>query len=216
MYEEQVLLQVTEPVVLNGRTTISVPMNFKGLLVVDQKVLRRVEPCLNQNVKDLMDRSEYRDYNGKMVNVILVASATDSMLAGWGFGNINVNNERLKEAYRVGANGKFSVKITNAIKLMSAFPGYSTVTMDQVRGTVSTLFNSIGSSLLGGYFANTNVSVFEISSCIEDFRKKFYDAMKDEEIFGRLGIELSVLSVNGIHVPEEDIELIRDRINENN
>ena len=215
MYEEQVLLQVTEPVVLNGRTTISVPMNFKGWLVADQKVLKRVDPCEDQKVRDLLDRSEYRDYNGKTINVAITPSATDSMLAGWGFGNIHVNNERLKEAYRVGANGKFSVKVTSGVKLMSAFPGSSTITMEQVRATLSPIFHSIGSSLLGGYFANTNVSVFEISSCIEEFRKKFYDAVKDEEIFARLGLELSVFSVNGIHVPEEDIELIRNRINEN-
>ena len=37
--------------------------------------------------------------------------------------------------------------------------------------------------------------------------------MKNEEMFAKLGLKLTVLSVNGIHVNEDDLDLIRERIN---
>ena len=212
-FEEQVLVKITEPVILDRHATITVPMHYKAYLVVDNKVLCRVNPCSDARVKDLIDGREYRDNAGNYVNVILVSSNTSSMMAGWGFGNIQVNNERLKEAYRAGANGKFSVDIIDPIALMRAFPGSTTITLEQVRSVVSTLFHSTGTPLLAKYFANTNISVFEISSCIQEFRDKFYEAVKNEEMFAKLGLKLTVLSVNGIHVNEDDLEMIRERIN---
>ena len=212
-FEEQVLLKITEPVVLNKHATITVPMHYKAFLSVDNKVLCRVNPCSDAKVKDLIDGKVFKENLGNQVSVILVSSNTSSMMAGWGFGNIQVNNERLKEAYRAGANGKFSVDIIDPIALMRAFPGSTTITLEQVRSVVSTLFHSTGTPLLAKYFANTNISVFEISSCIQEFRDKFYEAVKNEEMFAKLGLKLTVLSVNGIHVNEDDLELIRERIN---
>ena len=212
-FEEQVLLKITEPIVLNKHATITVPMHYKAFLSVDNKVLCRVNPCSDAKVKDLIDGKVFKENLGNQVSVILVSSNTSSMMAGWGFGNIQVNNERLKEAYRAGANGKFSVDIIDPIALMRAFPGSTTITLEQVRSVVSTLFHSTGTPLLAKYFANTNISVFEISSCIQEFRDKFYEAVKNEEMFAKLGLKLTVLSVNGIHVNEDDLELIRERIN---
>lgn len=212
-FEEQVLLKITDPVVLNKHATITVPMHYKAFLSVDNKVLCRVNPCSDAKVKDLIDGKVFKENLGNQVSVILVSSNTSSMMAGWGFGNIQVNNERLKEAYRAGANGKFSVDIIDPIALMRAFPGSTTITLEQVRSVVSTLFHSTGTPLLAKYFANTNISVFEISSCIQEFRDKFYEAVKNEEMFAKLGLKLTVLSVNGIHVNEDDLELIRERIN---
>ena len=212
-FEEQVLLKITEPVVLNKHATITVPMHYKAFLSVDNKVLCRVNPCSDAKVKDLIDGKVFKENLGNQVSVILVSSNTSSMMAGWGFGNIQVNNERLKEAYRAGANGKFSVDIIDPIALMRAFPGSTTITLEQVRSVVSTLFHSTGTPLLAKYFANTNISVFEISSCIQEFRDKFYEAVKNEEMFAKLGLKLTVLSVNGIHVNEDDLEMIRERIN---
>ena len=68
-------------------------------------------------------------------------------------------------------------------------------------------------SLLGTYFAGTEISVFEIASCMNDFRAKFLTALQSELVFSEMGLALKDLTVDGIHVPEEDIESIRLRIN---
>lgn len=89
----------------------------------------------------------------------------------WGFGNIQVNNERLKETYRVGANGAFQIKITDFTKLMGAFSGSCEITVDDVKEKVTTLIKTIGTEVVGGCFANTDVSVFEISSLVGKLRE---------------------------------------------
>ena len=38
-FEEQVLVKITEPVILDRHATITVPMHYKAYLVVDNKVL---------------------------------------------------------------------------------------------------------------------------------------------------------------------------------
>ena len=53
----------------------------------------------------------------------------------------------------------------------------------------------------------------EMSSLIGDFREKFITALQDEKIFANMGIKISVLTVDGFHANEEDLELIRNRIN---
>ena len=134
--------------------------------------------------------------------------------SAWGFGNIQVNNVRLKEAYRIGANGKFSIEITDHVKLIQSFPNSSEITIDQIREkTISTL-KTIGTPILGEYFSNTDTSVFEMSSLIADFRDKFMEGLQDERIFAEMGVKIATLTVDGFHANEDDLEMIRNRINE--
>ena len=132
----------------------------------------------------------------------------------WGIGNIQVNNERLKEAYRVGANGAFQIKITDFTKLMSAFSGDGEITVDDVKEKVLSLIKTIGVELVGACFANTDVSVFEISSLVGKIREDLFEKLSKESKLADMGIKIANLTVAGVHVNEEDLELIRDRINE--
>ena len=132
----------------------------------------------------------------------------------WGFGNIQVNNERLKEAYRVGANGAFQIKITDFTKLMGAFSGDGEITVDDIKEKVLSLIKTIGVELVGACFANTDVSVFEISSLVGKIRENLFEKLSKESKLADMGIKIANLTVAGIHVNEEDLELIRDRINE--
>ena len=65
----------------------------------------------------------------------------------------------------------------------------------------------------GEYFSKTSTSVFEMSSLVADFRDKFMTALQDEKVFSTMGIKVSTLTVDGFHANEEDLELIRNRIN---
>ena len=130
-----------------------------------------------------------------------------------GFGNIQVNNEGLKEAYRIGANGKFSIEITDYAKLIQAIPNENTITIDQVREKSISTIKTVGTPILGEYFSKISTSVFEMSSLIGDFREKFIIALQSEDIFSNMGIKISTLTVDGFHANEDDLELIRNRIN---
>lgn len=206
---DDVLIQVSEPTEITKKTRVSVPVQYNAYAFVDQKLLFRIDACINKDLIKLCDK----DYLGKQIRIAFVAKRAMAQSA-WGFGNIQVNNVRLKEAYRIGANGKFSIEITDHVKLIQSFPNSSEITIDQIREkTISTL-KTIGTPILGEYFSNTDTSVFEMSSLIADFRDKFMEGLQNERIFAEMGVNIATLTVDGFHANEDDLEMIRNRINE--
>ncbi len=206
---DDVLIQVSEPTEITKKTRVSVPVQYNAYAFVDQKLLFRIDACINKDLIKLCDK----DYLGKQIRIAFVAKRAMAQSA-WGFGNIQVNNVRLKEAYRIGANGKFSIEITDHVKLIQSFPNSCEITIDQIREkTISTL-KTIGTPILGEYFSNTDTSVFEMSSLIADFRDKFMKGLQDERIFAEMGVKIATLTVDGFHANEDDLEMIRNRINE--
>ena len=205
---DDVLIQVNGPTEITKKTRVSVPVQYNAYAFVDQRLLFRIDACINKELIKLCGK----DYLGKQIRIAFVAKRIMAQSA-WGFGNIQVNNVRLKEAYRIGANGKFSIEITDYIKLIQSFPNSSEITIDQIReNTISTL-KTIGTPLLGEYFSNTDTSVFEMSSLISDFRNKFMDGLQDERIFSEMGVKIATLTVDGFYANEDDLEIIRNRIN---
>lgn len=205
---DDVLIQVSEPIEITKKTKITVPMQYKAIAYIDQKALFRIEPCINKEIV----KTYGKEYLGKQLKVAFIAKRTLSQSA-WGFGNIQVNNERLKEAYRIGANGKFTIEISDHEKLIQTFPNASSITIEQIREkTISTL-KTIGTPTLGEYFSKTSTSVFEMSSLISDFRDKFVENLQNEKIFASMGIKIATLTVDGFHANEDDLEMIRNRIN---
>ena len=205
---EDVLIQLSSPVEISKKTKISVPNQYKAIAFIDQKPQFRIEPCINKEFV----KSYGKEYIGKQLKIAFISNRTLAQSA-WGFGNIQVNNEGLKEAYRIGANGKFSIEITDYAKLIQAIPNENTITIDQVREKSISTIKTVGTPILGEYFSKTSTSVFEMSSLIGDFREKFIIALQSEDIFSNMGIKISTLTVDGFHANEDDLELIRNRIN---
>ncbi len=205
---EDVLIQLSSPVEISKKTKISVPNQYKAIAFIDQKPQFRIEPCINKEFV----KSYGKEYIGKQLKIAFISNRTLAQSA-WGFGNIQVNNEGLKEAYRIGANGKFSIEITDYAKLIQAIPNENTITIDQVREKSISTIKTVGTPILGEYFSQTSTSVFEMSSLIGDFREKFIIALQSEDIFSNMGIKISTLTVDGFHANEDDLELIRNRIN---
>ena len=206
--QENVLVYQSVPAEISKKTTVSVPTQFKAYAFIDQKLAFRIDPCIQKNIVKCYGK----EYIGNQLKVAFVISRTLAQ-SPWGFGNIQVNNERLHEAYRIGANGKFTIEIVDYVKLIQCFPNNDMITVEQIREkTISTL-KTVGTPILGKYFSDTNTSVFEMSSLISDFRDRFIEALQSEQIFETIGIRVSALTVDGFHVNEDDLELIRNRIN---
>ena len=124
-----------------------------------------------------------------------------------------MNNERLREAYRVGANGTYQIEIADYAKLIGAFPTGLPITVESIKERMNALIRSVGIPSLSGCFANTAVSVFEVGSLLGDIRKQMQDAFAVEPKIQTMGIRITALTVAGIHVNEEDLEIIRERLN---
>lgn len=206
---EDILIQISAPTEITNHTRVTVPTQYKAIAFIDMKMSLRIEPCIEKEFV----KTYGKEYLGKQLRVAFIASRSLAQ-SPWGFGNIQVNNERLKEAYRIGANGKFSIEIIDYGKAIQAFQSADVITMAQIREkTISTL-KTVGTPIMSEYFSKTSTSVFEMSSLIADFRDKFIDALQNEKIFDSMGIKISMLTVDGFHANEDDLELIRKRINE--
>ena len=93
------------------------------------------------------------------------------------------------------------------------FPRESLISLELIREKTISTMKTVGVPIVAEYFSNTSVSVFEMSSLISDFREKFMTALQNEKIFADMGIRISDLTVDGFHVNEDDLKVIRDRIN---
>ena len=205
--DESVIVQFTDTVVFDKAIAVTVPTGYMAYVFADEKAQFRIEPCSEKKIV-----SYGKELLGKNGRVAFVRTKPLPPMA-WGFGNIQVNNERLKEAYRVGANGKYAAELSQPTKMIACFPAGEDITADALRERTISAVKNIGVSLLGTYFAGTEISVFEIASCMSDFRTKFLKALQAEPVFADMGLTVKDLTVDGIHVPEEDIESIRSRIN---
>ena len=207
---DSTIVQYTDSFILDKSMKITVPNQYVAIVFDDEKISFRVEPCVGKVIY-----KEYgKNFLGHTMKIAFVHNtAIPEML--WGFGNIQVNNDRLKEAYRIGANGTFQVKITDFIKLISSFTDKGIIVVDDVKDRVITLIKMIGIEVLSSYFANTDVSVFEISSLVSEMRDRIVEKIVKETKLLNMGIAISALTVTGIYVPKEDLELIRSRINDN-
>ena len=206
--DENVILWISDAIKINKKTEISVPMNHKAIAIINEKIAFRVEPCDCQNVINMFDKT----LNNQKVKFVYTKSTALPQMA-WGFGNVQVNNERLKEAYRVGINGKYIVEIVDIVKLLKNFSSTNEVTIDDIREKTISIVKTNGIPVLSKCFANTNISVFEIDSKLQEIREDIKTALLKEEIFKSYGLRLVELTVEGIHVNEEDLQIIRERLN---
>ena len=203
-----VVIWSTGTIKIDKNTAITVPMNYRVVALVDGKISFRIDTCNEVNLV-----KEYgKELLKKQIEFIYVLNSAIPMMS-WGFGNINVNNERLKEAYRVGANGKYGVEIVDIPKLIKNFAGNKEITIDDIREKTVTIIKANGTQVVSKYFANTDTSVFEIDSKINDIRADIKEALVDELLFKNFGLKMTDLIVEGIHVNEEDLQIIRDRLN---
>ena len=208
VYDKNELIQVAEPVVLSKKVKVTVPEGFNAAVTVnnDKDHLCRLDPCVELKLLERLGKT----YKGKQVKIVYYPESVGTIRAGWGIGGLHVRNDKLLQDYTVGANGSFTVEIDNYKALMHEFPDKKSVTLDDVKGKISSSFNERAKKILADYFANDNVSVFEINTYIQDFSEKLKEAMKYNEDFSKYGVKLDTVNVAGFYVPEEDIERIRN------
>lgn len=175
--DESVVVQFTDTVIFDKSLAITVPNGYIAFVFADEKAQFRMEPCTEKKIN-----SYGKELLGKNGRIAFVRTKPLPPMA-WGFGNIQVNNERLKEAYRVGANGKYTTELSQPTKMIACFSAGEDITADALRERTISAVKTIGVSLLGTYFAGTEISVFEIASCMNDFRAKFLKALQAEPVF---------------------------------
>lgn len=203
-----VVIEFTDKHVLDKHLFSSVPPEYSSIIYIDERAVARLESTDEINLLKYVGK-QYKNRNTRL------AFVRKNKLPDfdWGFGEIQVKNSKLDEAYRVGAHGKCRIKLLDAIKLIKSFGTSEVINFEKIEAMVKPMIVALGKPILSKYFADTNVSVFEITSLTNELRKTLIDALNSEKSIVDLGIAIDELTVGGIHVPDEDIELIRNRIN---
>lgn len=203
---DDTIIQFSDNYIIDRNTIVEVPNQYEMIGYIDGKVSFRENDgkyTIYKINKDFLKR------NFK-VSFIKKKALPDII---WGFGDINVNNQRLKECYRVGANGVLQIEVSDRIKFVDSFTWGKDVSIDMIKFKMLPVIKNIGADVLSKYFSNTLVSVFEINSKLEEIRVQLFNALSNEIIIKNMGIKVKSLAVNIIHVNESDLEVIRNRIN---
>jgi len=82
-----------------------------------------------------------------------------------------------------------------------------------VRERLLPTIKSVGIPIVSSLFVDSNVSVFEVNAMIGDIRENMSKAFITENALENLGIQVDSVTINEVYVNEEDLELIRNRIN---
>lgn len=188
--------------------TLTVPRNYIGLLYVGGKPKAKITECSDESfVKKFGKELKKED--------VQIAFYSDKQNFGikWGIGGIQVNNDRLTDAYSVGVNGIVTCSIKDPIRLIQYFSKDTSITVDDVWKKVLPIITNNGIPVLSEYFSAKSVSIFEINSELANIRAKMNELIKNEKIFADMGLQVEDVTLNSIYVPEEDIKRIKERIN---
>ena len=202
------LVQFTDKYILTKKLCLSVPRGYVAIVYIDGRAMYKSENCVN----DVVFKKCGKEFLNKEVQFAFYPKEAHPDIC-FGFGSINVNNERLKEAYRVGVNGQMTLSIVDYVQLIKSFSFTNNITVESVRELILPTISSVGRTIVGECFRDSTVSIFEIDSMIGEIRKKMVDELVTEKLLSNIGIEIDSVAINEVFVNEEDLEMIRNRIN---
>lgn len=206
---ENVIIEYTDDFILDKKSKIYVPNQYKAIVFDNEKIAFRVDSTAEKIIYKECGK-EFLAHTMRIA--FLRVKAVPDIL--WGFGHIQVKNEKLKEAYEVGTNGSCHIKVVDYSKFVNSFPMGNDITIDTIKEKIRTTINTIGTPIVSMCFANTDVSIFEVDSLIGWIRKKLQEGLNSDEKIKNLGIKIEEVTIAGIHVDENDLELIKNRIND--
>ncbi len=203
------VVQFTNTYKVDKNLSLTVPVQYRALVYLDGKLSFRVDSCEELNLlkeygKEILDSN---------IKVAYVMTSNIPALA-WGFGNIEINNETKKEAYRIGSNGKYSVEVEDYGRLINALPLNKDISVDDIREKVLSGIRSIGTPILNKMFACGNISAFQANIYVGEYKKLLEEALNNDKYFKELGLKIVGFTVDGIHINEDDMEAMRNKINE--
>ena len=205
LYNE-VIVQYSDSHIVDKHIFVEVPKQYEMIAYIDGQIKYRENEGTHQVIK------KNKDFKNKEFKAAFIQKKALPDII-WGFGNINVNNERLKECYRIGANGTLQFEIEDRQKIADSFPWGNDITVEMIKEKIMPSIKNVGADLLSTYFANTSVSVFEINSKLDEIRVQLVQSFTNDPIIKDMGLKIKSLTVNPIHVNDEDLDVIRNRIN---
>jgi len=198
----------SSPCLVTSETTITIPRNYVGLIYIGGKPKSKISECSKERIVKKFGGAIKKE----QIQVAFYSEKSNVEIK-WGIGGIQVNNERLQDAYSVGLNGILNCSIKDAVALMNYFAKSTSITVEDIWGKVLPVITTNCVPVLSEYFSNKGVSIFEINSELANIRTKIMELISDEKVFKDMGLVVEDVTLNSIYVPEEEITRIKERIN---
>lgn len=205
---EKYVVQFTKKAELTKDVYLTVPRQMVAIAYVDGKPLFKSNQCVDLNILKKVGK----EYQGKEIQFAFYSPGYSPTI-NFGFGQINVNNERLKQAYRVGLHGQMMITFKDPVLLINHYAFSDNITVEEIREKILPTIKTVGIPILSSCFVNTMISVFEIDSMMGTIRENMSKAFVNERALEKLGIQIDSVAINQIYVNEDDLEMIRNNIN---
>lgn len=202
------LVQFSKKYKLDKNISLTVPRGYIAIAYINGRAMYKSSQCVEEKIISKCGK----EYLGKEIQFAFYSQTVHPEFP-YGFGPINVNNDRLKEAYRVGINGQMMITINDYVELINYFAFSDSITVEDVREKILPIVKSVGTPIVSSCFVNTMVSVFEIDSMIGEIRDKMVKSFVSENALAKMGVSVESIAINEIYVNEDDLEMIRNRIN---
>ena len=203
-----VVLEYSKEITLTKDVRIDVPNGYEAYFGCNEEFVSKLERNRNARLLDLVGK----EFKGKLIKVAYVRK-TKLPLEPWGFGQVRVKNTKLNVTYNVGLNGKYQLEVTSPVKLIKTFPNKDSITFEMIKEKTKPYLEPVARPVLASYFDKHDLSIFEVESHIEEIRKEIVEALTKEDIFKDLGVKLKTVTINGIHIPDEDMNMIKQMVN---
>lgn len=202
------LVHFSDKYELDKTISLTVPRGYIAIAYINGRAMYKSSQCVKEKIISKCGK----EYLGQEIQFAFYSPTLHPEFS-YGFGPINVNNARLKEAYRVGLNGQMIIEVKDYVQLINHFAFSDSVTVENVREKLLPIIKSVGTPIVSSCFVNSDVSVFEISAMIGEIREEMVKSFMVEKAVKDMGISITSVAINEIFVNEEDLEMIRNRIN---
>ncbi|MGN0796468.1 MAG: SPFH domain-containing protein [Christensenellales bacterium] len=205
--DENVIVQFTQSVELTKDVCLTVPRQYKAYIYIDEKLELIAKNTVATKVFELLAKE--KSYLKKQVTVAFVNTIFPRIL--WGVGDVQVKNDKLKQAYRVGVNGECVFEVVNDRAFINSFSFGTAISIDDIKKRVLPSLQMTAADALSSVFADTDISVFEMTSKTQEMRDEIVKVINSENIINDMGIQVNNLTAK-IFIPEEDLIRIKNAI----
>lgn len=205
--DENLIVQFSESVELTKDVYLTVPRQYKAYIYIDEKLELIAKNTAKSKVFELLAKE--KSYLKKQVRVAFVNTLFPRIL--WGVGDVQVKNDKLKQSYRVGVNGECVFEVVNDRAFINSFKFGTPISIDDIKKRILSSLQMTAADALSSIFADTDVSVFEMTSKTEEMRDEIVNKVNAENLIKDLGITVNSLTAK-IFIPEEDLIKIKNAI----
>ena len=188
------LISFSDNVILTHKTCVSVPIQYKAIVYVDDCSVFRIDPC-----KKIVFVKKYGDeYVGRKIKLAYIHWVNIERTA-WSLDSYNVNLQD-KTKLEIFSHGGYSFEIVNYPRFISGFPDKKNITVADVRKKVGSAVCNIVSD------AVTECAQSGISPDSEIALEKIKSVFNDELLLSAMGVRITRFDIALIDVNDPRLQ----------